>query len=84
MNKLITAAMLMSLASLASAYSIQHSYSGKNNSTEFYGACDDGQKIKVTRHADGRFSYEGPAGDGIVRGAGGLDKAAAAACGEDA
>lgn len=82
MRKLILTAVLLSLGAAAQAYSINHSYSGKNNSIEYYGACKDGRMLKVIKHADGRFSYEGPAGGGTVSGKGGLDKAAAAACGE--
>ena len=82
MKELIATVLLLGLASLGHAYSIQHSYSSANNSTEFYGACNDGQLLKVVQHSDGRFSYEGPAGQGIVRSPGGLDEAAAAACGE--
>ncbi|MDH3647147.1 MAG: hypothetical protein OER80_10260 [Gammaproteobacteria bacterium] len=82
MRKLIATALLLSLSGLGYTYSIKHSYSGEDGSTEYYGACNDGQLLKVTQHADGRFSYEGPAGDGTVRASGSLDKAAAAACGE--
>ena len=80
MKKLVLSAALLSLAGIGHAYSINHSYSGANNSIEYYGACNDGQMLKVTEHADGRFSYEGPAGGGTVQGS--LDEAAAAACGE--
>ena len=80
MRKLIMITALLSLAGAVHAYSIKHSYSGENNSTEYYGACNDGQLLKVTQYSDGRFAYEGPAGGGVVRG--GLDEAAAAACGE--
>lgn len=80
MRKLLIVSLLLSFAANAHAYSIKHSYSGENNSIEYYGACDDGEMLKVTEHGDGRYSYEGPAGGGIVNGS--LDKAAAAACGE--
>ncbi len=82
MKKLILIAALGLFAAASHAYSIKHSYSGKDNSTEYYGSCDNGQLLKVVEHRDGRFSYEGPAGNGTVRGTGALDKAAAAACGE--
>lgn len=82
MRKFFLIALLFSLASIADAYSIKHSYSAADRSTEYYGACNNGQLLKVTQYPDGRFLYEGPAGDGIVRGDDGLDKAAAAACGE--
>ena len=82
MKQLIAGGVLFALAAVANAYSINHSYSGQKNSTEYYGACDNGQLIKVIEHSDGHFSYEGPAGRGEFRGDGTLDKAAAAACGE--
>lgn len=82
MKKLILAALLLGLAGITHAYSIKHSYSSADNSTEYYGACNDGRLLKVTEYPDGRFHYEGPAGDGTVDGPGALDKAAAAACGE--
>ncbi|MBT8136263.1 MAG: hypothetical protein KJO54_04520 [Gammaproteobacteria bacterium] len=82
MKRLVVIAALMAVAAGAQAYSIKHSYSGENKSIEYYGACDSGQLIKITEHSDGRFSFEGPAGSGTLRGRGSLDKAAAAACGE--
>lgn len=84
MRKLLISALLLSLSVTAQAYSIKHSYSAKDKSVEFYGACNDGQMLKVIKHADGRYSYEGPAGGGTVKAKGpaGLDKAASAACGE--
>lgn len=82
MRKLVVTIVFFGLSATGYAYSIKHSYSGKNNSTEYYGSCNNGQLLKIVEHADGRYSYEGPAGDGTVRGAGALDRAAAAACGE--
>ena len=82
MKQLIAAVVCLALAGVASAYNIKHSYSGKNDSTEYYGACKSGEMLKVVQHSDGRFTYEGPAGNGTVSGGNGLDKAAAAACGE--
>lgn len=82
MKLLVAIVALLGAAVGAHAYSINHSYSGENKSTEYYGACDNGQLIKITEHSDGRFSFEGPAGSGTLRGRGSLDKAAAAACGE--
>ena len=80
MRQLILTAVLLGLATNGYGYSIKHSYSGKNKSTEYYGVCNNGQLLKVVEHADGRFSYEGPAGRGADRAS--LDKAAVAACGE--
>lgn len=82
MRYLVVIATLLGLVATAQAYSIKHSYSGNNNSIEYYGACDDGQLIKIVEHADGSFSWEGPAGSGTLRTRGSLDEAAAAACGE--
>ena len=52
MRQVILTAVLMSLAAVAQAYSINHSYSGANKTVEYYGACNDGQMLKVTKHAD--------------------------------
>ena len=82
MRKLILTLALFGLAGMANAYNIKHSYSNKqNNSVEFNGECKNGKMLKVIKDANNKFSYEGPKGDVIVV-RGGLDKAAAAACGE--
>lgn len=65
----------------AHAYNIKHSYSAPGNATEYYGLCANGAQMMLVEKADGRFSYEGPAGVGTVA-TGGLDSAAKAACGE--
>lgn len=71
----------LSLAS-ANAYTIKYSYPGENSATEYFGSCESGGNLKVVEHDDGRYAFEGPAGSGEIRGQYGLDKAAAAACGE--
>ena len=82
MNKLIVVVVLLAVAATAQAYNIRHSYSGADNSVEYYGDCDDGQQLKVVANADGTFAYEGPAGSGKLTSTGSIDSAAAAACGE--
>lgn len=77
---LVSAGALVLTAS-AHAYNIKHSYSAPGNATEYYGQCSNGDQLMVTENADGRFSYEGPAGAGTVQN-GNLDLAAKAACGE--
>ena len=68
-------------ASGAQAYNINHSYSAPGNATEYYGKCGNGAMLLVVESSDGRFRYEGPAGEGIDP-KGNLDSAAKAACGE--
>lgn len=70
------------MAGAANAYSINYSYSGANDTTEYFGACEDGEQLKIIALGGERFAFEGPAGEGEVTGRNGLDKAAAAACGE--
>lgn len=66
----------------AHAYTIKYSYPGDDNATEYFGSCEGGENLKIVEHDDGRYAFEGPAGTGETRGQYGLDKAAAAACGE--
>ncbi len=69
------------LAPAASAYSIKHSYSGAGNSTEYHGLCANGEEIVMIEKANGVWDYEGPSGDGSIKG-GDLDQVARKACGE--
>lgn len=68
-------------ASGAQAYNIKHSYSAPGDATEYYGQCANGAMLMIVESADGRFRYEGPAGEGVDP-KGSLDSAAKAACGE--
>lgn len=77
----LAAAVSLAFTAGAHAYNIKHSYSAPGNATEYYGQCSNGDQLMVTENADGRFSYEGPAGEGTVSN-GNLDSAAKAACGE--
>ncbi len=83
MRRVFALAAMASLACSAGAhaYNIKHSYSAPENATEYYGQCSNGAQMMVVENADGRFTYEGPAGEGSVNN-GNLDKAARAACGE--
>lgn len=83
MRRVFALAAMASLAFSAGAhaYSIKHSYSAPGNATEYYGSCSNGAQMMVVENADGRFTYEGPSGEGSVNN-GNLDKAARAACGE--
>lgn len=81
MRRVFAVAAVALLAVSAQAYNIKHSYSAPGNATEYYGQCSDGTQLMVVEDANGKFSYEGPAGQGVVNN-GSLDAAAKAACGE--
>ena len=72
---------MLLLAPAASAYSIKHSYTGAGDATEYYGMCANGEEVVMVEKANGVWSYEGPDGDGTMKG-GNLDTVARKACGE--
>lgn len=82
MNKVFLFLCISAVTTATHAYTIKYSYKGENNATEYFGACDGGENLKVVELGDDRYAFEGPAGSGEIRGQYGLDKAAAAACGE--
>lgn len=83
MKKLVTVLIgaVVLMAPVAGAYSIKHSYSGERDATVYHGLCANGDDMKVVEQSNGSWKYEGPGGDGSMKG-GSLDDVARKACGE--